>query len=91
VDNSRDWSWLGPRVKQTAAATPIQTRLWTATKDGRRAELWVRQHPLGQELRCYFNDSLLWSEVHKPGEGRQLGEVADEHKAAWVAKGWTID
>ena len=59
-------------------------------KDTRRAILVVRVHPLGQELRCLFDGSLLWSEVHRPGAGRQIGAIADEHKAAWIAKGWTV-
>jgi hypothetical protein len=40
-------------------------------------------------LRCLFNNQLLWSVVHRPGDGR-LGEPADEHRASSMENGWTV-
>jgi hypothetical protein len=31
---------------------------------------------------------LLWSQVYKPGDGVDLGAVADDNKADWLARGW---
>ena len=81
---------VSPRLGAERPPAPVEHILWTAVKDTRGAILVVRVHPLGQELRCLFDGSLLWSEVHRPGAGRQIGAIADEHKAAWIAKGWTV-
>jgi hypothetical protein len=88
VSDDRDWAWL--HRPQPAAPPAVEQTLWIVEKDGRRAELRVRQHPLGLELRMAVGDRSLWSEVYRPGLGRELGAVADEHKAAWVARGWRI-
>jgi hypothetical protein len=86
MHDDRDWSWL--HCTQPVPTVQAEHSLWIVEKDGRRAELRVRQHPLGLELRMTVGDSFLWSEVHKPGQGRELGAVADQHKAAWLVRGW---
>jgi hypothetical protein len=88
VNDDRDWSW---RARPQPAAPPtVEHTLWIVTKGDRRAELRVRQHPLGLELRMTVGDRFLWSEVFRPGLGRELGAVADEHKAAWLERGWRM-
>lgn len=83
MTDDQDWSWRGDPARG-------HTKLWTATKEGRRAELWARQHPLGQEVCCYFGDRFLWSVVVRPDDDRQLDEIADQHRKVWIAKGWAI-
>lgn len=83
--DDRDWSWMG-RPKPAAAPTAEHV-LWIVEKGDRRAELRVRQHPLGLELRMAVGDRFQWSEVFKPGLGRELGAVSEEHQAAWLARG----
>lgn len=80
---------------QPAAPPTVEHVLWTVVKDDRRAELRVRVHPLGQELRMLYDGgkgelSLLWSEVYKPGDGRRLGAITDEHQRAWCVRGWQV-
>jgi hypothetical protein len=73
-----------------AEAPAVEHVLWTAAKGDRRAELTVRQHRHGLELRMSVGDRFLWSEVFRPGLGRELGAIAEEHKAAWVERGWSV-
>ena len=86
MPDDRDWSWL-PR-SAAPPPPPIEHRVWTLTKGDRQARLDVRQHPLGQELRCDVDGSLVWTEVFKPGDGVRMGVVADEHRIAFEARGW---
>ena len=76
MTDDRDWKWL--HRPQPAAPTFAEHTLWTLTKGVKRAELRVRQHPLGHELRALYDRgsgdlSLLWSEVYRPGHGRGAG------------------
>lgn len=43
---------------------------------------------LGPELRIYYNGAFLRSEVVR--DGRNVGDVAEEAKAAWLARGWVV-
>ncbi len=42
--------------------------------------------PAGPELRIYHNGTCLRSEVVR--DGRNVGDVAEEAKAEWLAHGW---
>ena len=41
-----------------------------------------------RELRIYYNGSFLRSEVVR--DGRNVDDVAEEAKAAWLARGWVV-
>ena len=92
MNDDRDFSWLGGRPAAAPAATPEHV-LWALEKAGGRAEMRVRVHPFGHELIALVDRghglSLLWSQVYKPGQGVDLGAVADGSKAEWLARGWT--
>ena len=42
--------------------------------------------PAGPEVRIYHNGTFLRSEVVR--DGRNVGDVAEETKAVWLARGW---
>ena len=54
-------------------------------KDSRTAEARVRMVPAGPELHIYYNGQFLRSEVVR--DGRNVGDVAEEAKAGWLARG----
>jgi hypothetical protein len=90
VTDDRDFSWLGRPAAAPAAV--VEHLLWTLTKGVGRAEMRVRVHPLGHELRALVDRgeglSLLWSQVYRHGDGVDLGALADENKGFWLARGW---
>ena len=55
-------------------------------KGDRTAEARTRMVPAGPELRIYYNGTFLRSEVVQ--DGRNVGDVAEEAKAEWLARGW---
>jgi hypothetical protein len=57
-------------------------------RKGDTAEGRVRMVPLGPELRIYYNGAFLRSEVVR--DGRNVGDVAEAAKAAWLARGWVL-
>ena len=59
--------------------------LWCFER-GRTVEARVRMVSLGPELHIYYNGTFLRSEVVR--DGRNLGDVAEEAKAEWLARGW---
>ena len=63
--------------------------LWTLRKFGRTLEARAPTAPAGPELRLYYNGTFLCSEVVP--DGRNVGDVAEEVKAAWVARGWAVE
>lgn len=67
-------------------ALPEHT-LWRMTKGTRVVEARTRMVPLGPELRIWLDGELLWSQVLR--DGRDVGDLAAETRAAWCAKGWT--
>ena len=75
VIDDRDFSWLGGR-RTAGPAASVEHVLWTVTKDVRTASVLVRQHSHGQDLICLIGPDLLWSQVFRPGDGRDLGRVA---------------
>lgn len=67
--------------------------LWTLHKNGRTAEARTRMVPAGPELRIYVTSrqtmeptDLLWSQVMR--DGRAIGDLADEKKREFEARGW---
>jgi hypothetical protein len=64
--------------------------LWRLNKGERTAICRVRAHPAGHELRMDVDGAVLWSQVFTAGDGQNLGTVADEHKARFVEKGWSL-
>ena len=57
--------------------------------DGRNTHsILVRQHPHGQDLICYIGRDLLWSQVFRPGDGRDLGTVAADTLQGFQSRGW---
>ena len=86
MNDDRDFSWLGPKP---AAPVPLgEHLLFTVTKDTRSASILVRQHPHGQDLICYIGRDLLWSQVFRPGDGRDLGTVAADTLQGFQSRGW---
>jgi hypothetical protein len=63
--------------------------LWTLQKDGRTAEARTRMGQAGPELRIYHDGTFLCHEVVP--DGRNVRDVAEEVKAAWVARGWVVE
>jgi hypothetical protein len=78
-------------VRLTGPANPQHLPehvLWTLRKGGRIAEARTRIVPVGEglpELRIYYNGQFLRSEVVR--DGRNVGDVAEGAKAAWLARG----
>ena len=62
--------------------------MWTLRKAERRAECLVRQHPLGPEVRVNYNGTLLWSQVVRSCQWRDVSALAAEHLDGFVARGW---
>ena len=92
MTDDRDFSWMGPPAP--APVAPVEHVLWALTKGVGRAEMRVRVHPLGHELRALVDRgnglTLLWSQVYKFGAGVDLGALADNEKAHWLARGWRV-
>lgn len=63
--------------------------LWMLLKDGKTGEARTAMVPAGPEVRIYYNGVFLLSEVVR--DGRNLGEVAGEAKAHWLARGWLVE
>jgi hypothetical protein len=89
VRDERDWSWLSGRREATAAPAVVQTLLWAVTKNGRRAELALRRHPLGLEIRSTVGRDIVWSQVVR--DAREVGVISEEHLRAWLDRGWTLE
>jgi hypothetical protein len=83
-----DWDGTLEALRGAAPAPAVEHVLWILTKTGRTAEARVRPHPLGQELRFLVNGELLWSEVFRSGRGVVLGEVAENKRLDFIARGW---
>ena len=64
-------------------------RLWVLRKGEKTAEAQTRMVPAGPELRIYFNGQFLRSEVVR--DGRNVGDVTEEAKADWLARGWVAE
>ena len=63
-----------------------EARLWTLHRDGHSVEARMRSTPLGPELRVYFDDTFLWSQV--PRDGRDFRVFVAEQRAVYEARGW---
>ncbi len=64
-----------------------QHHLWTLQKpDGRTVRASLRRVPHGVELLILYNGELHWSEVRT--DSRAAGELADETRREWEARGW---
>jgi len=64
----------------------IPEHSWVLRKGDRTAEARTRMVPAGPKLRIYYNGAFLRSEVVR--DGRNVGDVAEEAKAEWQARGW---
>jgi hypothetical protein len=62
---------------------------WVLRKGDRIAEARTRMVPAGPELRIYYCGKFHRSEVVR--DGRNVGEVAEEAKAEWLARGWVVE
>lgn len=62
--------------------------LWVLTKAARRAELALRAHPVGVEVRVSVDGSLLLSEVVRAYDGKDTRAVSERHRAAFLERGW---
>jgi hypothetical protein len=49
----------------------------------------MRMVPAGPELRIYYNGQFLRSEVIR--DGRNVGDVVEDAKAQWLARGWMAE
>ncbi len=81
--------WEPGRPAPPPAAPPAERRVWTLVKDARSAQAVERVHPLGRELRVLLASEFLWSQVFRPGETPTLEDVAAEHRAEFIGRGWS--
>ena len=63
----------------------LQSRLAAIDADEAR----TRMVPAGPELRIYYCGKFHRSEVVR--DGRNVGEVPEEAKAEWLARGWVVE
>ena len=71
---------------QPAPRTIPEAHLWTLSRGGHIVEARMRSTPLGPELRVYFDDTFLWSQV--PRDGRDFTVFVAERRASYEARGW---
>jgi len=80
---------VSPRARPCAMPEHV---LWTLVKNHRTVEARTTMTPPGPELRIYASSPatgrlmLLWSQV--PSDGREVGELAETHRALYLAKGY---
>jgi hypothetical protein len=63
--------------------------LWTLHKGSHTIEARAVMTPIGPELRIYRDDTLLWSQTFRDGDGPRLSLLADQEQADFRAKGWS--
>lgn len=83
-----DFKTVAFSMRRNADRIPEQ-HLWTLRKDGRTVEARMRMEPAGPELCIYYNGAFLRREAVP--DGRNVGDVAEEVKAEWVARGWEVE
>ncbi len=62
---------------------------WTLAKDGHQAQLAVRDHSEGLELRVLVDGLLAFSDVIRRHDGRDLRAVSEHHRTEFLERGWT--
>lgn len=88
MPDDRDWSWLNRNALTAQGAPPAERRLWVLVKAARSAQAIVRAHPVGEELRVLIGSELVWSQVFRAGDAPTLADVAAQHRAGFIARGW---
>ena len=70
-------------------APPGEHVAWRLRKGSHCVEARLRQHPLGIELWCLYDNAPLWSEVFKHRQPAvDLDRAIDDTRCAWEQKGW---
>ena len=62
--------------------------MWVLAKGDRRAALTARTYPSWIELRVCVDGSLIFSEFVRPFDGKDPSAVAEQHRAAFLERGW---
>ena len=77
-----------PQAPAAAVPPAPDQVLWVLTKGRHCAELAARTHRVGVELRVSVDGSLILSEVVRPFDGKDVRGVAEQHRAAFLGRGW---
>ena len=79
---------LTEKREADAAADALEMTLWRLSKGIRTAEMAMRRHPAGVELRLAIDGELFWSRAYSACQLEDLNIDGAAQHNAFVAKGW---